>query len=169
MKKIISMAAVGVLVLAACGDDDDGGGSGSGSVDDVVDALVTSFESDPDLEGVELDESCLRGIAEGLSESDRAAIAEAFRSDDPNAEPEGLSPEGEAAGLQILDCIDFNFGELLDDERSDRRRPVRPGAGDRNLGSARWPPATSTNTIAVCSMNAPVYSSAPPRTSSGGS
>lgn len=116
MKKIMSMAAVGVLVLAACGSDDDDGGGESGSVDDVVNALVISFESDPDLEGVELDEACLRNIAEGLSESDRAAIAEAFRSDDPNAQPEGLSPEGEAAGLEILDCIDFNFEELLEEE-----------------------------------------------------
>ena len=113
MKKIMTMAAAGALVLAACGSDDDGGGDGGNSSDALVAALVGAFEGDEELEGVELDEDCLKDIADGLSEEDRAILVEAIETDE---DPVGLSPEGDAASVEILECIDIDLGALLEEE-----------------------------------------------------
>lgn len=107
--RIVAGLAAGALVLAACGGDDDDGGGGSPQ-DQVADLLLTELEGE-ELEGVTVDEDCVRDVTGQLSDEDAEAIVEAGPDGDPD-----VSVSGEEIGFQILECVDIDLSEIdLDD------------------------------------------------------
>ncbi len=105
--RLVAGLAVSALALAACGDDD-GGGSPQ---DEVADLLLGDLEGE-DLEGVEVDEDCIRDVTGQLSDEDAQAIIDAG----PDGEAD-ISDAGEEVGFGVLECIDFDLSELdLDTE-----------------------------------------------------
>jgi hypothetical protein len=97
MKRTIVIAAVVTLGLAACSSD---GGGGSDLSDDQAAAASSAIE-EAEAGGIELDEECVNEVAAGLSDEDAAKAAAA----EPGEEAD-LSPEGEALGLELLNCAD---------------------------------------------------------------
>lgn len=105
--RAIAAAAATVLALSACGGDDDGGGGSAQSqvADMMIDALNESF-SQEGVEGIELDEDCVRDAVAELSDDDAQKILDAG----PDDEPEGLSEEAEGAAEQLTECFSFDIG-----------------------------------------------------------
>lgn len=99
---LVAGLAVGALALAACGDDD-GGGSPQ---DEVADLLIGDLEGE-NLEGVEIDEDCIRDVTGRLSDEDAQALVDAG----PDGDAE-ISAAGEEVGFGILECIDLDLSEL---------------------------------------------------------
>lgn len=89
---VVIFTSVITLVLAGCGDD--GGPELSSDQAAAAQIVIDSAAED----GVTLDENCVEEVAAQLSDADAALAAE----DDTAV----LSPEGEALGLQLLDCAD---------------------------------------------------------------
>jgi hypothetical protein len=89
---VVVLTSVLALAVAACGSDD--GPELSSDQAAAAQAVIDSAAED----GVPLDEDCVNEIAAQLSDADAALAAE-----DDNAE---LSAEGEALGVQLLDCAD---------------------------------------------------------------
>jgi hypothetical protein len=102
MKRSSALAAILVLVLAACGSDGDGGsGGGDSGLSDDQAAAAQSAIDEAESGGIELDEACVNDVAAQLSDEDAAKAAAA----EPGEDAE-LSPEGEALGLELLGCAD---------------------------------------------------------------
>lgn len=105
--RLVAGIAVGALALAACGGDDDDGG-GDSPQDQVADMLLQELDgSEADMEGVTIDEDCIRDITGDLSDEDAQAIVDAG----PDGDPE-VSVSGEELGLAMLDCIDIDLSEI---------------------------------------------------------
>jgi len=119
--RLFGAIAVAALALSACGGDDDGGGNGRGDggggggsaqdrvADMMIDALDEASEFEG-IEGVEIDEECIRDRVDELSDAD----AQAFLDAGPDGDPE-MSDEAETIGAAMLDCIDISgidLGEL---------------------------------------------------------
>lgn len=103
MKKISALLAVGALAFTACGGSDDGGSS-SGDKDKITASML---EGNDLPEGI--DEDCVKGKVNSLSDSDAKLIADNIDSPDM---PEGLSEEGQGLIIGMLDCIDFSDIDL---------------------------------------------------------
>lgn len=107
-KRILAATAAATLLLAACGGDDDGGGSPQDQVADMmIDAINEEFEGQ-DLEGVSIDEDCVRDATGELSDDDAQKILDAG----PEGDPEGLSTSAEAAAASLLDCVEIDFSAI---------------------------------------------------------
>ncbi len=106
MKKFSAVLAVGALAFTACGGSDSDGGSGSSDKDKIT-ASMLDGEDLP--EGI--DEDCVKGKVNDLSDSDAKLIADNIDSPDM---PEGLSEEGQGLIIGMLDCIDFSDLDLSD-------------------------------------------------------
>ena len=87
------LASVLALTLAACGGGDDG----VELTDDQAAAAQSVIDSAAE-DGVTLEEDCVNEVAAKLSDEDAALAAE-----DDEAE---LSAEGEALGIELLNCVD---------------------------------------------------------------
>lgn len=87
------LASVLALTLAACGGGDDG----VELTDDQAAAAQSVIDSAAE-DGVTLEEDCVNEVAAQLSDEDAALAAE-----DDEAE---LSAEGEALGIELLNCVD---------------------------------------------------------------
>jgi hypothetical protein len=97
MRRVIAIAAIATLAIAACGSDDDGGGSGGDSVQDqAADQAIAEAAG----EDIQLDEDCVRDVAGELSDEDAQAIIDAG----PDGDAE-LSEAGEALSSQLFNCI----------------------------------------------------------------
>jgi hypothetical protein len=105
MKKFAAVLAVGALTFTACGGSD-GDGGGSSDKDKIAASMLESGDMP---EGI--DESCVRGKINDLSDSDAKLIADNIDSPDM---PEGLSEEGQGLIIGMLDCIDFSDLDLGD-------------------------------------------------------
>ncbi len=105
--RLLTTLLVSGLALTACGGDDDGGGSAQDRVADMlIDSINESLEGG-DLEGVTIDEECIRDAAGDLSDDDAQEILDAG----PEGDAE-VSPEGELAGEAMVDCIEIDFVDL---------------------------------------------------------
>lgn len=102
----ISIAA---LALVACGGDDDGGGGGGNSPQDqVADMMMDVLDETTgteEMEGVTIDEDCIRDKVDQLSDEDAQLILDAGT----GPEPEGLSDSANEIGETILECVDFDL------------------------------------------------------------
>jgi ABC-type glycerol-3-phosphate transport system substrate-binding protein len=111
MTKFRALAAVSVaaLALSACGGDDDGGGSPQ---DEVADMMIDAIESGgAEMEGVEVDEDCLRDLTDDLSDEDAEKIIAAG----PEGDPGDLSADADAIGNEIIDCFDIDLSAITED------------------------------------------------------
>lgn len=90
---VVVLTSLVLLAVAGCGGGDDGPELSSDQAA-VARSVIDSAAED----GVPLDEDCVNDVAAQLSDADAALAAE-----DDTAE---LSPEGEALGLELLDCAD---------------------------------------------------------------
>lgn len=113
--RLFGTLAIAALALTACGGDDDGGGGGGGGsaqdrvADMMIDVLNEASEIEG-IEGVEIDEGCIRDKIDELSDADAQAILDAG----PDGEPE-VSDEAETIGASMSDCVDMSgidLGEL---------------------------------------------------------
>lgn len=93
-KTLMSIVAVGALVLAGCGDDDGGGGLSDAQSGAVDAAMALGDES-----GLDLDRGCVEDLAGDLSDEDAQILA------DSGDETE-LSADGQATSDEILNCLD---------------------------------------------------------------
>ena len=89
---VVILASVVALAVAGCGSDD--GPALSSDQAAAARSVIASAAED----GITLDEDCVNEVAAELSDADAALAAE-----DDTAE---LSAEGEALGVQLLDCAD---------------------------------------------------------------
>ena len=105
MKKSMAAAIlIAGLAFAACSDDDGvSGGGNSDAAKEVAKQLVDEAKAN----GVLLDETCVAGIADSLSDEDAAAILAAG----PGGKPE-VSSEGQDLAVGILAC--FGDDQLVD-------------------------------------------------------
>lgn len=108
----ISSIAVVALALAACGGDDDGGGGDSGGSpqDQVADMMLDAIEEEmtgEDMQGVSIDEDCVRDAAGELSDDDAEAIVDAGPDGNPDI---SISPEEFATSF--FDCVDLDLSEI---------------------------------------------------------
>ena len=89
---VVILTSVFALAVAGCGGDDgpELSSDQAAAAQSVIDAAAE--------DGVTLDEDCVEEVAAQLSDADAALAAE----DDTAV----LSPEGEALGVQLLDCAD---------------------------------------------------------------
>lgn len=107
--RIVAGLAVGALALAACGDDDGGGDSVQ---DEVADLLIDDFnEGGEEVEGMELDEGCVRDVSGQLSDEDAQAILDAGA----NAAPD-VSSDADELLAELIGCIDIDLSEIELDE-----------------------------------------------------
>ena len=86
-KPVIAVMALS-LVAAACGGDDDGGGGGSPQ-DQVADMMLEVLDEElsaEGMEGVSIDEDCVREAMGELSDEDAEAIVAAQTTIMPTAE-----------------------------------------------------------------------------------
>jgi hypothetical protein len=116
--RLLGTIAIAAITLTACGGDDDGGGGaggggGGGSPQDqvadmMIDVLNEAAEIDG-IEGIEIDEGCIRDKVGELSDADARAILDAGPEGDPD-----VSDEAELIGESMFDCIDlgFDLGEI---------------------------------------------------------
>ncbi len=104
--RAIVAATATVLALSACGGDDDGGSGVQAQVADMmIDTMNEALEAEG-VDGVDIDEDCIRDAANELSDDDARKILDAG----PDGDPEGLSAEADAAGDALIDCIDIDLG-----------------------------------------------------------
>lgn len=103
MRWAVTVCALALAATAttACSDDD----SGSGPQSEVADMTIEQFSAD----GAEVDEDCIRDLADQLSDDDAQALVDSDLSGES-----GVSAEGQALGAQLLDCISIE-GIDLDD------------------------------------------------------
>ena len=110
--RLLGTIAIAALVLSACGGDDDGGGGGGSSQDQVADMMIEVLDEASELEGVEgveIDEDCIRDKVGELSDADAQAILDAG----PEGDPE-VSDEAEEIGQTMLECVDMSGIDLGD-------------------------------------------------------
>ena len=91
---IVIFTAVLAVAVAACGDDGDSGSELSSDQAAAAQVVIDSAAEG----GLTLDEDCVNEVAAQLSDADAALAAE-----DDTAE---LSAEGEALGVQLINCAD---------------------------------------------------------------
>lgn len=107
--RLIGGLLVAAMALTACGGDDDGGGGGGGSPQDQVadlmlDELRGTMEQEG-LEGVEIDEECVRDAVAKLSDDDAQAIVDAGPDGDPD-----ISVDATEFAASMTSCIDLGAG-----------------------------------------------------------
>lgn len=97
-KTLMGGLAVAALTLSftACSSDNAGGAQA-----EVADMMIEAFESE-DLEGIELDEDCVREVADELSDDDAQKIVDAGIDGDPD-----VSDEADEIGDKLADCVSF--------------------------------------------------------------
>lgn len=97
--RIVTTCAAAALAVAgvACGGDDSSGGGGGSLQNQVAAELI----GEADVDGVGVDEACVRRATSRLSDSDARALLD----DDDDA----LSPDGALVLFGLLECIDFDF------------------------------------------------------------
>ena len=101
MKRILAIMVTGSLVLWGCGSDDDGdSGSGGAAQTELADLLVAQVE------GVGIDEQCLRDKTDELSDDDAQFLIDNIDA----ADTEGFSTELEAWVDGLVECL----GEVTD-------------------------------------------------------
>ncbi|WP_133867144.1 hypothetical protein [Ilumatobacter fluminis] len=79
--------------------------------DAVADMMMSALEesmADGELDGVAIDEACVRRVLGGLSDEDAQLILAAGPDDDP----EGLSTDAEEIATSMLDCVDIDPGAI---------------------------------------------------------
>ena len=113
--RVLATISIAALALAACGGDDDGGGSGGNSPQDQVadmmmDAINETMSSE-EMQGVTVDEECVRDTVDQLDDDDAQKILDAG----PEGDPEGLSTSAEDIGSSILDCVDIDLSSVEGD------------------------------------------------------
>ena len=90
--RLISSLAIAALALSACG----GGGGKQG---EAADMLLEAAEEE---EMFDLDEDCVRDVADKLSDEDAQKIVDAG----PDGGDVSLSAEGEALANEMFGCVD---------------------------------------------------------------
>ncbi len=104
-QQLFSTLTVAAVVVSACG------GSGGGKQGEVADMFI-DLASD---EGVELDRGCVEDAAARLSDDDAKAIVDAGTDGDAD-----LSPEADAVGDSIFNCVDVgSYVDLMVEQFSD--------------------------------------------------
>lgn len=112
MKKMLTIAAAGTLVLAACGSDSGGGGSSSDAKDKLFDEIM-SVMSEDEVEGIEIDEDCMRDLVNDIPDDEAELLADNI--DEPDL-PDGVSEETEDKIVNgMFDCVDFDVSALTDE------------------------------------------------------
>ena len=116
--RLLATISVAALTLAACGGDDDGGGSGNGGdspqdqvADMMIDALNESMSAE-EMEGITIDEDCIRDQVGELDDDDAQLILDAGTDAET---PEGLSESAQEISTSILDCVDIDLSGVTDD------------------------------------------------------
>lgn len=107
------LAAVVALTgaLVACGGDDGGSGPGGGGAQaEVARLLIQEFEGE-EMEGMSVDEACVRSATSQLSDADAAALVAAYPDGDP--ELSMSDAEEDAFFEELFTCVEFDFD--LDD------------------------------------------------------
>lgn len=113
MKKMMTIAAAGALVLAACGSDSGGGDSGSDAKDTLFNELMADFDEDGDTEGASVDESCIRGLVDEIPDDQAVLIANNLDADEP---PEGLDTDAFDTLLTgLFGCIEIDFDAITEE------------------------------------------------------
>lgn len=107
--RLLGTVAIAALALTACGGDDDGGGSSQDQVADMMIEVLNDATELEGVEGVEIDEDCIRDMVGELSDSDAEAILEAG----PEGDPE-VSDQAELVGEGMFECIDMSGIDLGD-------------------------------------------------------
>lgn len=108
--RLIGTLAVSALALAACGGDDDDGGGGGSPQDQVADMMLEVLDEElsaEGMEGVSIDEDCVREAMGELSDEDAEAIVAAG----PDGDPE-VSASAEAIGESMFECVDIDFSAI---------------------------------------------------------
>lgn len=98
MKRILAIMVTGSLVLWGCGSDDDGdsGGSDGGAAQtELADLLVAQVD------GVGIDEQCLRDKTDELSDEDAQFLIDNIDATDT----EGFSTELQAWADGLVECL----------------------------------------------------------------
>jgi hypothetical protein len=106
--RLIGSIAIAALALAACGGDDEG--SGDSPQDEVADMMLDVLDEElraEGMDGVEIDEACLREAIGGLSDEDAEAIVDAG----PDGDPE-VSASASAIGESMFACVDIDFSAV---------------------------------------------------------
>jgi hypothetical protein len=101
--RLFGTLAVAALALSACGGDD----GGSSPQDQVADMMIEALNETTDLEGIEgieIDEGCIRDKVGELSDEDARAIVAAG----PEGNPD-VSADADAVGEAMFECIDLGF------------------------------------------------------------
>ncbi len=149
-KKLITMIAAGVLVLAACGSDSDDGASDTqedaadttdvveedaaeppGNVqEEAAETVIAATQRD----GIELDADCVNDLTSQLSDEDAQAIVDAEAESDAE-----VSVEGTAIVNKLLGCagndqiIDAFIAEMKQSGQEFDEECVREGLEDIDL------------------------------------
>ena len=112
MKKLMAVAAAGVLVFSACGSDSGGSGSGSDAKDKLFNEMMSELNSGDDaIPEDALDESCVRDAIDQIPDDQAVIIADNLDSEDL---PDGVDESSiEAMTSALFDCVDF--GALLEE------------------------------------------------------
>jgi hypothetical protein len=108
--RLVATIAIIALALAACGGDDDGGGNPQDQVADMMIEVLDDVTELEGVEGVEIDEGCIRDKVGELSDEDAQAILDAGPEGDPD-----VSDEADAIGEAMVECVDMSgvdLGEL---------------------------------------------------------
>jgi hypothetical protein len=103
-RRLFGVVLVGGWALTACGGSD---GGDIGAIQErvgnmMIDSFNESIESG-ELPGITIDEGCIRDRAGELSDDDAQKILDAGTDGDPD-----VSPEAEAVGARLIDCIDID-------------------------------------------------------------
>lgn len=108
MKRIVTVAAAGMLMFSACGGSDSGGSSsGNDAKDKLFEEMMSEINSGDDAlpEGA-LDESCVRDAIDQIPDDQAAIIADNLDSSDL---PDGVDESSiEAMTSALFDCIDIS-------------------------------------------------------------
>ena len=111
MKKLMAVAAAGVLLFSACGSD---GGSGGNAKDELFDAMMGELTSGDDaIPDEALDESCIRAAIDDIPDDQAQILADNIDFEGEDL-PEGVDEEAILALTGALfDCVDI--GALIEE------------------------------------------------------
>lgn len=106
--RLFGTIAIAALALTACGGDDADSGPQGEVADMMIEALDEASEIEG-VEGVEIDEDCIRDKVGELSDDDAQAILDAG----PEGDPE-VSAQADAIGESMIECVDMSGIDLGD-------------------------------------------------------
>jgi hypothetical protein len=114
--RLLATISIAALALAACGGDDDGGGDGGGGggdgspQDQVADMMMEVLDetmTGEEMEGVTVDEDCIRDKIGGLSDDDAQKILDAGPEGDPD-----VSDGADEISASIVECVDMDLSSV---------------------------------------------------------